>query len=557
MALNSARITSKGSSRLRTVLFVLLEIGALATGAVMLGSPPPVPTDIDTTGSVPCCPWPLGGRSQPTSIAFDARTHTIYFFDLSYGVLQALTPAGAVRTVAGGCARDETYGGCYYQNSVDGIGSHARFEATQQMAYDPADDAFYVSEQWRIRRVSSSGVVTTIADSQYSSPDRGVSCASGSDPGGHEQLCNAVAISCDPDDNSVRIIEGCGVMRTVSASGLLTTLSMPAPRNPRSDLDNPTGFVYGPHGRPAIAFSDHWIATLARNWPDRILAGCLYAPPNFDYDYDCKDQRDGRGVHARFGGISGIAYDPDDGNLYVADESTVRRVSPRGNVETIAGGMCTTKPVATQCVGFLDGWGTTARFDGLGGIVYDPDDHSLYVTDRLNGAIRRVTPRGQVTTVARLYGTALPPPAHWSGDYATGDGYEARVWVDGDYEQERLYRYGTLFDIRFGQRNETYPITWLVFNLSIFRGPWAYETFYRVGPDTAAMPPIDRTDFARCPTALVTDQDWRRFGLRVLSGTNNSCLTRRIVRTDGTIVYSEYETNSIPHDPTLFVVRGK
>ena len=106
---------------------------------------------------------------------------------------------------------------------------------------------------------------------------------------------------------------------------------------------------------------------------------------------------DGQGSAAKFFGAMDIAYDANNGNLYVVDifNCNVRQVSPLGATTTIAGGSS-----CASSSGFVDGTGSAARFSGPWGITYDSTDHNLYVADTGNCAIRKVTPGGVVTTLA-------------------------------------------------------------------------------------------------------------------------------------------------------------
>jgi hypothetical protein len=94
----------------------------------------------------------------------------------------------------------------------------------------------------------------------------------------------------------------------------------------------------------------------------------------------------------------GVALDAVNNIIYVADTANdqIRKLDLAGNSVAFAGG--------TQ--GFLDATGTNARFD-------DPHDMecdaagNLYVGDRYNHRIRKVTPAGVVTTVAGDGSTAV------------------------------------------------------------------------------------------------------------------------------------------------------
>ena len=103
---------------------------------------------------------------------------------------------------------------------------------------------------------------------------------------------------------------------------------------------------------------------------------------------------DGQGSVARFAFPYGIAIDAA-GNLYVADSlnARIRKITPKGEVSTFAGGEG----------GFADGPGNAAQFDFPLGITIDTAGN-LYITDRENNCIRKVTPKGEVSTLAGRWG---------------------------------------------------------------------------------------------------------------------------------------------------------
>ena len=101
---------------------------------------------------------------------------------------------------------------------------------------------------------------------------------------------------------------------------------------------------------------------------------------------------DGAGNQARFNSPRGVAMDAD-GNLYVADSrnNTIRRVTPGGMVTTFAG--------LPGVVGCNDGSRGYARFNFPNGVAVDKSGN-VYVADLYNSIIRKVTPGGNVTTLA-------------------------------------------------------------------------------------------------------------------------------------------------------------
>jgi DNA-binding beta-propeller fold protein YncE len=101
--------------------------------------------------------------------------------------------------------------------------------------------------------------------------------------------------------------------------------------------------------------------------------------------------RDGEGTVAQFHRPTGIAMDAD-GNFFVADSFNhrIRKITPQGQVSTLAG---------TGAHGHRDGEGAVALFDYPEGVAVDGDGNVI-VADEFNHRIRRITPQGQVSTLA-------------------------------------------------------------------------------------------------------------------------------------------------------------
>jgi len=115
---------------------------------------------------------------------------------------------------------------------------------------------------------------------------------------------------------------------------------------------------------------------------------------------------DGQANEARFYDPWGIAIDAS-GNLYVADDCAIRTYSG-GYVGTLAG--------ASDFNTYADGMGKNARFHDAMGVAVDNASGNVYVADTGNNCIRKITPDGEVTTLAGKAG---------GGGYADGTGSEA------------------------------------------------------------------------------------------------------------------------------------
>jgi len=81
-----------------------------------------------------------------------------------------------------------------------------------------------------------------------------------------------------------------------------------------------------------------------------------------------------------------------DGNIYIADRDnhSIRKIDTDGLVSTVAG---------SGVAGYADGPGATAQFNQPIDVAVD-DNGVLYVADNINHKIRKITPEGEVSTVA-------------------------------------------------------------------------------------------------------------------------------------------------------------
>lgn len=99
---------------------------------------------------------------------------------------------------------------------------------------------------------------------------------------------------------------------------------------------------------------------------------------------------EGTGTAAKFNNPRGMIID-GNGNLYIADKNNhcIRKITPQGVVSTFAG---------SSSAGYADGAGTAAQFNKPYGLAIDKDSN-IYVSDKGNHRIRKITPQGAVSTI--------------------------------------------------------------------------------------------------------------------------------------------------------------
>ncbi|MBL0255483.1 MAG: hypothetical protein IPQ27_11240 [Chitinophagaceae bacterium] len=110
-----------------------------------------------------------------------------------------------------------------------------------------------------------------------------------------------------------------------------------------------------------------------------------------------RNRKDGLAKEIRFSSLAGIAIDSSD-NLYVADGTRIRKITPEGFVTTIAG---------SEISGYKDGDRSIATFVNLENIAID-NKGTIYVTDNEftnnrgssgHHVIRKISAEGIVTTI--------------------------------------------------------------------------------------------------------------------------------------------------------------
>lgn len=214
-------------------------------------------------------------------------------------------------------------------------------------------------------------------------------------PGEAARLFDPRGLCSDPRSGAVLVADSANAtLRRIAADGSVTTLA--GVPELRKTVDGPAaraGFV-GPDALALAAdgtiyVADSYANTLRvlRDGQVSLLAGADQLP----------GYADGTGAQARFNHPVGIALDPRRGHLLVADayNHTLRKVDRHARVSTLGG-----TPGIND---YRDGPLRHALFNTPVGIAVHADG-SIYVSEYFNHDIRRISPQGEVSTVAGLHG---------------------------------------------------------------------------------------------------------------------------------------------------------
>lgn len=319
--------------------------------------------------------------NTPSGVAVDA-VGTVYVSDSANHLIRRITPAGEVTTLAGAARMS---------GSADGSGAAARFNYPAGLAVTPAGDLI-VSEQnnHTIRRVTPTGTVTTVAGlaGQPGADDGTGSAARFDHPTGVGVDAAGNIYVADGNNFTIRRITPGGAVTTIAGSpgkvGAIDGVGSAA------RFRVPVSVAAAPDG--SVLVTDIFNCAIRRIAPDGTVttpAGTLGGPIGW---------ADGTGAAAQFGYMTGIAVDPS-GNAYATDvwHNTVRKITPTGVVTTLAGN--------GDSIGSADGPAAQARFYYPSGVAVDSTG-IVYVVDRLNYTLRRITAAGVVSTIAGKAGVS-------------------------------------------------------------------------------------------------------------------------------------------------------
>jgi len=265
----------------------------------------------------------------------------------------------------------------------DGPALSSRFFNPHGIATDSLGNV-YVADRYNhtIRKFDPiTNTVSTFAGTagQSGSIDGVGAAARFNEPWGICSTPGGVLYVADTKNNKIRRVKPNGTVSTIAGSGNYGTSNGPSLS---ATFGNPTGIEVDGVGNIYVAdHLTHIIRKISTNNIVSTIAGTPYIPGNVD----------GQGSDAQFWRPYGLTLD-NDGNILVADEwnHKIRKVTPSGQVTTLAG---------NGQVALVNGDVASASFNYPWDVTVD-DNGNIYVADGYNYVIRKITPFGQVSSLA-------------------------------------------------------------------------------------------------------------------------------------------------------------
>ncbi len=315
----------------------------------------------------------------PEALAIDG-SNNIYVADTDNSTIRKITPAGVVTTFAGQAGN---------RGSADGTGSVAQFYFPSAITVDSSSGNIYVVDNERIRAITPTGVVTTLAGTfQIVGHADGIGAAA--------TFSNPSGIVADGHGNLYVSDTYNFTIRKVTTAGVVTTFAGTAGTNGFTDGTGAAAKFYYAQGITIDGSGNLYVGDTDNEAIRKIttpgavvttFAGGVFGSNN------------GTGTAAQFASPEGLGID-GNGNIYVADSDNeeIRKITPTAAVTTIAG--------VVEVTGSTDGGPATnvPEFNTPEGVAFDANDN-VYVADTANNTIREITPTGTVTTIAGKAGT--------------------------------------------------------------------------------------------------------------------------------------------------------
>lgn len=308
-----------------------------------------------------------------SGMAIDAADN-LYLSDLGNTSIRKVSPAGIVTTFSGVPYRGDRLGGTR---------ADARFSSLTGVGIDPVGNIILSDYRTNaILRLDKSGTVQILAGGN---PDWVVADGVGQ----AAKFNGPMGVYVNSDGSMIVPDRRSNVIRKIDAFQNVTTLGKARTSGVRVDgsasvasFNYPTDVVQDKNGNIYVGEA-HFIRKISQDGSVTTVAGGGSVP----------GYPDGLALSAGISLLSGMVLD-SKGDLIFTDcySNRIRKLTTNGEVVTLAGSV-------NNESGDANANGKSARFSCPRGVVFD-ESENLYIIDYDNRQIRKLTPTGDVSTVA-------------------------------------------------------------------------------------------------------------------------------------------------------------
>jgi uncharacterized protein (TIGR03437 family) len=334
-----------------------------------------------------------------------------------FSYIRKISPSGIITTVAGN-------GTCCAPPGDGGPATSAQLEGAGAVAVDAAGNVF-IADSWnfRVRKVSPDGIINTVAGVGNHGPPPP---SGDGGPATAVQLGQPLGVTVDAGGNlfivessQIRKVSPDGIIHTVQggdgnaitedAAGNLFTAGLAISKVSLNGTVTRVASVGG-FGTPGVggygiavdATANLFVGSggvVSKISPSGEVSTVAGGGKNVPGD-------GGLAIDAQLNNVTGVLLD-SAGNVFLSETygQRVRKVFADGTITTVAG---------NGTAGFSGDGGpaTSAQLGGPDGLALDTAGN-LYIADVYNNRVRMVTPDGIISTIA---GTTSSPPGGYSGD---------------------------------------------------------------------------------------------------------------------------------------------
>lgn len=312
----------------------------------------------------------------------------------SYALFVADTGNGRIRVIVNDVVTTLAGGGLsLVSNTVaaNGVGTNALFINPYGLAINSSGFIYIAEGGHRIRLLSPSGAVTTLAGSGSAGAVDGTAATFNMPYAIALDSSNRCYIA-DGSNNKIRVLFTNLTVVTLAGGNLSGTTAGFA------DGVGTSGLFNAPHGVAIDSFGTVYVADTTNNKIRKISNGVVATLAGGGATKIAAGFTDGTGTNALFNIPWGVAVDAS-GFVFVSEQNKVRRISPSGTTITLAG------PYAGGSGSGTNGIGTAATFTFPRGITTDALGN-VFVAD---GGYHKIRAIVNVSCTAGNYVTLNPP----------------------------------------------------------------------------------------------------------------------------------------------------